>query len=291
MKKDDPVEMRQRPVPVVVVAHQHRLDPGIVLLKLERAGPHRVQIDVLVAPLLHRGRAHHQRQAARQRRRELVHEMRPGPIEHQLDRVLAGRAYLGEIAQRSVAKRGGPFLVMLEVRIDDPPEVEYHRLGVEGGPVVELHPLAQMERVNLAVRRDLPGFRQSRHERRHLSRPRAVAVHQALEDLQHDPLVAAAEDDMRVVPGDLALDAIDERAPLLGSFLPGRGQEGALRQAGSRQPRTTAARRRHSISNMGSSPRWIGMESSPPAARTQPGAALRGRPGPRNNIIADRSCR
>ncbi len=99
---------------------------------------------------------------------------------------------------------------MLEIGIGYAPEVEYDRLGVKGRAVVKNNILAQLEGIGFTIGRNLPGSGELRDQRRYHALLGTVAVDQAFENLQYDPLIAAAENHMRIIPGNFALNAVNQ---------------------------------------------------------------------------------
>ena len=83
------------------------------------------------------------------------------------------------------------------------------RLGVDGGPVVELHALAELERVGQAVGRELPGGGEARIE---LAGGAGLEPDEALHDALHHVGGVAVVDERRVGALDVAGDGDDEGA-------------------------------------------------------------------------------
>ena len=171
-------------------------------------------VGALIAVLAHRGRAHHQRQSRRQEGAELAEEQTPGPVEHEIDGGVVHHLDLGQMPERRAPERARALVEVLEIGVDHAPEVERHGLGVEGGAVVEAHALAQVETVARAAVQHLPGGGQRRPDPRSHEGVRveidagAVPPDQPLEDAHDHALVAAAEGDVGVERGDIALDPI-----------------------------------------------------------------------------------
>ena len=180
-----------RPPLVVRVALQ---DEGRVVgpaLHLERAGGDRVHGE-LVAQRLdggHRGR----RQVVLA---DVAEERDVRLLEDGPDRVLVH--HLGLVVRAEPAD-----LERLGGRIDHPVVGRLDGRRVERRAVVELDVLAQVEGVDLAVRRDLPLLGQARHELAALRLP-----DQRIVDLAHDPGGVGGRPDVGVQAGRLLL--VDE---------------------------------------------------------------------------------
>ena len=137
--EDEPVHARLALVPVLPVPLQDRMRVLEVFRRLEGAGAGRVQ-SVVLAPSLERGG----RSDAARHVDEGEEERREGVLEGELDGVAVDDLHRVEGPDLPPSNRPG-------VGVADPFDVVAHRLGVEVGAVVELHPLAQREEDRPAV--------------------------------------------------------------------------------------------------------------------------------------------
>ena len=190
-------------VPVVVVAGELLVVAALPLDELERTGADRADVGraVLVAVGLHERLVDHVGRG----RRERVLEQRVGRVKGDDDGAAVGCRDIGHVPEHP-ADVGG------EVRIPDPVQAEHDVVDRHGGAVVELHALADLQRVGQAVGRDRPRLGQVRAELRvvlaELQERLGDAGHR---DARHEVVV-----ERRVHRSRLALDGNGDRAALLG---------------------------------------------------------------------------
>ena len=188
VKEFDAVEVRQPLVPVVRVLFHH---PDLVLdpaLALERSGAGNVDDAAQVALIVvQRLLAHDAVPAAGEGRHHEAGGPRLGQLEHH--RLLVGRRDLADGRKQRAARdhHAGR-------RLADAVVGRLHVLRREVRAVVELHALAQVESVGLAVLGDLPAVRQVGNDG--LARIARVAPHQVVE---HAALAAQAVDRARLM--------------------------------------------------------------------------------------------
>ncbi len=162
--------------PVVLVPHEVHEGAGDHLLHPEGPGSRRVPA-VVGAERLDRGRrAHH---AAAVGQHAEARAPRPGQIE--THRVLVDHFDALDYRQRGARRGDGS-------RVENPLDVDLHRMGIEGGAVMEDDAFTQVEGDRVGIRPDLPGSGERR------LRPRIellVRVDQLIEDLPPEVGVGA----------------------------------------------------------------------------------------------------
>ena len=108
----------------------------------------------------------------------------------------------------------------LLLRIDDALKIPAHHLGIEVGAIVELHPLAQVEHIDLTVFQDVPGFSQL-GDIIELS----IDGEQAIKEIAHDKIGLDSRGEMRIQAGNIRFPRHAQRAARLGLLRPGSWQE------------------------------------------------------------------
>ena len=208
--------VQERRCPVVVrEALEHDLRRG-ELRERERAGADQVLAEV-GAPFLDAGRRH----GPEAGRAQVVEEEGERLLEPDADLVVAQD--VGPIVRTQE-----PDQERLELGIDHPVERGLDRGPVERRPVVELHLLAQRERVAGRVQRHLPRRGQSRKELARLGLP-----HERVQDRVQQPRLGVRVGH-RWIEGVLRIpEGVDQRPAPDGLPRGGPGRE----QAGARQPR------------------------------------------------------
>ena len=213
--EDHPVQVLGRPAaPVAVEAVHHDLLADLELPEPERPGPCLVLGEpglgevVTLLVLLHRLGADDEDD------RQAQEERRVGPGEHQLH---GHRVDDADLLHRIEGPRAA------EPDLLHPLQRELHVLGAEGGAVVELHVLAQGERVRQPVGRDLPALGQDSFEVGRVGGAELV-VDQRLVHASVDLPRGVVRPHGRIdVPGLVA--GQDQEHAVLGRRRPGCGQE------------------------------------------------------------------
>src|SRR5690606_12308303 len=142
--------------PVVRVAVDHDTLVRQPFDEFERTGAGGVAAIVL-AVLLHGGR----RDDQPGRIGKVGEEWREGFLQLELDRVRIDYVY--RLDRRKVEGEGKwPGVVERVVLTKHAVEVEFHRVGIEIGAVVEFHALAQLERVGSAILGNVPALGKGR---------------------------------------------------------------------------------------------------------------------------------
>jgi hypothetical protein len=99
--------------------------------------------------------------------------------------------------------------------VDDSLIVPPHSLGVEVGAIVEFHPLAQMEHIDLAVLEDLPGFGEVGDKIQ-----LGINSDQAIEEIPHHQPRLHAKGEMGIQAGDIGFPRHPQCAAWLGLLRP-----------------------------------------------------------------------
>ena len=230
--------------PVLLEALEHDAVARHVLHELEGAGAHRGVGELLVARLLHLRRADHHRLTPALQRHPLP--LRVGLAERHLERVVVDRLHARDVLDHVVGVAVGPRVEMRRVLLEHALPGEDGGLGVEGGAVVELDALPQLEGPGETVLGQRVGLGELRdHLRdRHVG-PGEVFREQALEHLEGHAIGQPAAGGLRVQDVGRALHAVDERAALLRRLGPRalrHGERaGGTRRAGGRGAKEVAA--------------------------------------------------
>ncbi|MPL80474.1 hypothetical protein SDC9_26374 [bioreactor metagenome] len=222
------VEIGQAGAPVVGVLRQQQLLPDRPVAQLEGAGADRVLAEI-GAPFLDfllrhdRGEVqrHHVQEGGVGARQLDLHGggVEDGHARQAGGRAVGHRVIAGDRAEEARAGR-------LRCGRGDAVERIFHVLGGHLAAVVELHALAQVEGIGLAVGRDLVAFGKPRAQ---LGGARHV-IHQPVEDrLDHRPVLPVVAD-RRVERGDVVLVGDDDVAAgfgvLIGGVVLRRGEAG-----------------------------------------------------------------
>ncbi len=225
-KQLEAVQIGDLRIPVVRVPHHHPLLGDLALLEHEGAGAGRDHLAevlvVLVQGLL--GVDDHRRG------REELEEVRLRLLEDEPHVEAVDRLDLGHRRELVLVDAGHA-----RRREDDARERGHHVGRAERGAVVELHAVAQLERVRLAVRRHLPALREIRDDR--LEAVGGIEAHEVVVHLaQDDAERALVHVEVRHLRGPRPL----EHAPALGVRLGGArlvGRRGLGRRRVLQRPR------------------------------------------------------